>query len=408
MDVESFRESPSGKLVKTPQDYWAFAPSPLSLEIRFTPKLVTALSEADLALGELSGMGRTLPNPHLLIRPFVRREAVLSSRIEGTESSLSDLLYFEAAHVEPKVGSDVREVLNYVVALEYGLKRVKTLPVSLRFIRELHERLLKGVRGGKQTPGEFRRKQNWIGPPGCTLEEATFVPPPVSMMGEALDAFEKFLHQPSDIPPLIRLALIHYQFEAIHPFLDGNGRIGRLLIILLLCQWRLLSQPLLYLSAFFNRYRTLYYQYLLTVSQEGRWEDWTVFFLNGISLQSYNAIMQVQELQRLHRRYREEFQQARSSSLLLGLIDFLFESPILTVKQVADRLDVTFRGAQQNIDKLVAADILRETTGRARNRVFVAREILKAVDRPLRVKKLLDQKARLEALEKRIKAYEEQ
>jgi Fic family protein len=383
MEVEKFKNSPSGKMVKTPQDYWAFVPNPLPPSIKFTPKLVRVLSDADRTLGELAGIGRTLPNPHLLIRPFVRREAVLSSRIEGTQASLSDLFYFEAARKEREAGSDVREVLNYVRALEYGLKRLKTLPMSLRLIRELHARLMKGVRGSYHTPGEFRRSQNWIGSPGCMLNEATFVPPPIPEMKEALDAFEKYLHKSSSLPPLVNLALIHYQFEAIHPFLDGNGRIGRLLITLLLCQWELLPQPLLYLSAFFEKYRDVYYDLLLAVSQEGCWEEWIAFFLSGIKLQSIDAVLRIRRLQRLHQRYRKRFQEARSSALILNLIDFLFESPILTVRRTQKRLKVTFRSAQQNIDKLIQAGILKEITGRSRNRIFLASEILKAIEKPL-------------------------
>lgn len=395
----------AGTVVKTPQGYWAYVPNPLPPEIKFTNKLVTALSEANMALGKLSGVGDALPNPHLLIRPFVRREAVLSSRIEGTESSLSDLLLFEAARIEPKRGSDAQEVLNYVLALEYGLERLKTLPVSLRLIRELHTYLLKGVRGADQRPGEFRKRQNWIGPPGCTLEEATFVPPPVLQMKEALDAFEKFLHKPSDLPAIIRIALLHYQFEAIHPFLDGNGRIGRLLITLLLCEWQLMSQPLLYLSAFFDRYRSLYYQYLLGVSQDNRWEDWIEFFLTGVTIQSYDALMQVRELQNLHQAYRDRFQRARSSALLLGLVDLLFESPVLTVSKVAGQLKVTFAAAKKNVDKLVDANILEETSGRARNRIYVAKEILSVVERPIQLRKLINEKPELSPVEALLRKY---
>ncbi len=386
MEIEKFRKSSSGKITKTARDYWAFLPNPLPPEIEFTPALVKDLSEADRFLGELAGIGRTLPNPHLLIRPFVRREAVLSSRIEGTQASLSDLFYFEAAETEPKPSSDVREVLNYVIALEYGLARLESLPMSLRLIRELHARLMKDVRGSHQTPGEFRRSQSWIGPPGCTLNDAIFVPPPVDEMNDALDAFEKYLHEASSLPPLIRLALIHYQFEAIHPFLDGNGRIGRLLIVLLLCQWKLLPQPLLYLSAFFEKYRSDYYDLLLAVSERGDWMGWIRFFLAGVSLQSVDTIMRVQRLQKLQERYRKRFQEARASALLLSLIDFIFESPVLTVSKARERLGVTFRSAQLNIDKLVQAGILKEVTGHTRNRVFVATEVLRTIEKPLREK----------------------
>jgi Fic family protein len=248
----------------------------LPSHIEFDRALVSALSDADRALGELAGLGRTLPNPNLLIRPFIRREAVLSSRIEGTQADAADLYAYEAKQLALPLSSsaasdtDVREVFNYVRALEYGLERLSTLPVSLRLIREVHDVLMKGVRGEFATPGEFRRTQNWIVWPGCTLKDATYVPP-VAEMREALGDLEKYLYADDPLPPLIRLALIHYQFEAIQPFIDGNGRIGRLLISLLLINWNLQPVPLLYLSAYFERQRDAYYDHLLAVSERGNW-----------------------------------------------------------------------------------------------------------------------------------------
>ena len=229
-------------------------------------------------MSELAGAARTLPNPHLLIGPFIRREAVLSGRIEGTQASLSDLFFFEASGAADPAVPDVREVSNYVKALEHGLARLDALPISLRLIREIHAKLMEGVRGEHLTPGEFRRSQNWIGAPGCTLMEAIFVPPPEEEMMECLGELEKYLHEPSALLPLVRLALVHYQFETIRPFLDGNGRIGRLLITLLLCAEGLLSEPLLYLSAYFERHRQDYYRCLLDVSHAGQWSHWISFF----------------------------------------------------------------------------------------------------------------------------------
>ena len=234
MDTALFKKSPSGKLIRATGGYWAFVPGPLPPKLEWDDALVSVMSKADIALGTLSGLGETLPNPNLLIYPFIRREAVLSSRIEGTQSSLSDLLLFEATQVEKR--GDVREVQNYVRAVEYGLKRLDELPLSLRFIRELHSILMEGVRGQQAIPGEFRQSQNWIGSAGALLDEATYVPPPVPEMQECLNQLEKFLHAETRLPPLVEAALVHYQFEAIHPFLDGNGRIGRLLATLLLCQ----------------------------------------------------------------------------------------------------------------------------------------------------------------------------
>jgi Fic family protein len=346
--------------------------------------VVSALSVADRALGELAGLGGSLPNPHLLIRSFIRREAVLSSRIEGTQASLSDLYAYEAVQLAMfEAPSDVREVYNYVRALEYALERLHTLPLSLRLIREIHARLMEGVRGEHQTPGEFRRSQNWIGPPGVNLNDAPFVPPPVAEMHQALDAFEKYLHMASQLPPLVRLGLIHYQFEAIHPFLDGNGRIGRLLITLLLCAWKLLPEPLLYLSAYFEARRQTYYEHLLAVSQAGAWEAWLIFFLGGVAAQARDSVNRAQRIQALREQYRAGFQTARSAARLLQVVDLLFAQPILTANQVATALSVDFSTAQRYVNQLDEAGLLREVTGKARNRVYRADQVLQAIEEPL-------------------------
>jgi Fic family protein len=362
-------------LVRHPTGYWAFVPPPLPAPVMFGEELVSALSAADWRLGSLGGAGLWLPNPHLLIRPFIRREAVLSSRIEGTEAGVADVVLFEAAP-EATTAPDTQEVANYVRALEFAVQPGRELPLSLRLIRDLHRQLMTGVRGEHQTPGEFRRSQNWIGPPGVLLNEATFVPPPVEEMHDCLDAFEKYLHTPSEMPPLLRLAVIHYQFEAIHPFLDGNGRIGRLLISLLLHEWGLLPQPLLYLSAFFERRRSEYYDKLFAVSQRGEWAAWLLFFLEGVAEQAGDATMRAVRLVALRERYRGILQKVRASALPLRLVDHLFDRPAVTVSRAEHLLDVTWRAASLNIDKLVNAGILREITGKERNRIFVAEEIL--------------------------------
>ena len=380
MKLDDFTERKGGRLIKTSAEYWAFVPHPLPPQLTLTWELVKQLSEADRALSELAGIARTLPNPHLLIGPFVRREAVLSSRIEGTQASLSDLLYFEASGaIDPK-SPDVQEVSNYVRAMEYGLARLKKFPVSLRLFRELHEHLMAGVRGDRLTPGEFRRSQNWIGPAGCTLMNATYVPPPVDEMHDALGQLEQYLHAPSALPLLIRLAGIHYQFEAIHPFLDGNGRIGRLLMTLLLCSEGALSEPLLYLSAYFEQRREDYYRLLLGVSQAGRWDEWISFFLQGVAEQSKDAIGRSEQLLALWQTYRATLQSARSSALQLQLVDELFSYPAITIGQAAKRLKVTQRSAQLNVEKLVRKGILLEGTGKKRNRVFMALEIIKIIE----------------------------
>ena len=377
MDPSKFQASTSGKVIRLPQGYWAFVPAALPPALTFSPSLVAALSDADRALGELKGLGGTLANPHLLIRPLARREAVLSSRIEGTRASLDDLLAYEATQLSfLETGSDVREVHNYVRALEYGLERIHTLPISQRLIRELHAKLMEGVRGDVWTPGEFRRSQNWIGPAGSTLETAPYVPPPVDDMLAALNALENFIHAPSDLPPLLRLGLIHYQFEAIHPFLDGNGRVGRLLIALLLSAWQLLPQPLLYLSAYFESNRRDYYDLLLAVSQRAAWEDWLLYFLEGVKQQSQDAVDRIDQLQALRVQYQAQIQARRAPARLLRVVDLLFAQPVITTRQVETALETNFLGAQRLIDQLVQAGMLREITGGRRNRVYRADEIL--------------------------------
>ena len=388
MDVVRFKTSPSGQLIRVGRGeaaYWAFVPRPLPPQLPADWELSSRVSEADRALSELAGLGRTIPNPHLLIGPFIRREAVLSSRIEGTRADITDLYAYEAGQLplpgmeSPPPQADVREVLNHVRALEYGLQRLDTLPVSLRLVRELHERLMEGVRGEHATPGEFRRSQNWIGAGNCTLSDATFVPPPAPQMHEALDALEKYLHSEDIYPPLVRLAMIHYQFEAIHPFIDGNGRIGRLLLSLLVVQWGLLPSPLLYLSAFFHRHRQQYYDLLLEVSAGGAWQGWVRFFLRGVAEQAHDAIARAKRLQELQIAWRERLMQARTSALSLRLIDGLFASPILTIPDAQRLLEVSYHSAQRNVDKLVDAGILHQVGDVSYGKTFVAAEILRVI-----------------------------
>lgn len=383
MNIVLFKNSPSGRLVRAAGGYWAFVPNPLPPELDWDNTLVSLVSKADIAVGTLSGLGETLPNPHLLIYPFVRREAVLSSRIEGTRSSLSDLLLFEATRVEKQ--GDVREVQNYVRAMEYGLGRLGELPLSLRFIRELHGILMEGVRGEHATPGEFRQSQNWIGPPGCMLNEATYVPPPVPEMLECLDHLERFLHASPDLPHLVQLALIHYQFEAIHPFLDGNGRIGRLLITLFLCQRGILTNPLLYLSAFFEHHRQEHYDLLLKVSKKGDWRSWIEFFLRAVVEQSGDAVLRSRHLLDLYRSYSQVAREKRLPPTAGRLIEIIFMRPVLTAKAVQEYLKVTFPAAQKAISVLMEVGILAEITGGRRNKAYTAKEVLRILEEDMLV-----------------------
>lgn len=357
-------------------------PDLLPPNIALSWSLVSQLSSADRALSELAGVARNLPNPHLLINPFVRREAVLSSQIEGTQTSLSELFFFEAAERSEAPRSDVEEVVNYISALEYGLSRLAEQPITLGLLKEMHSRLMQGVRGQDKSPGQFRREQNWIGPKNRPFSWATYVPPAVTLMQDALEGLERYLHSASDLPPLVRLALVHYQFEAIHPFADGNGRIGRLLITLQLCAEGLLPQPLLYLSAFFEHHRDEYIGHLLSVSRNGTWAEWVMFFLEGVAEQARDAVMRAAQLLNLREEYRRRLQSARTSTLSLRVMDDLFSYPALSIPQMARRLDVTPRAVQQIVDKLIDARILEEVTGRQRNRVFVSPEIVSIIAAP--------------------------
>lgn len=378
MDTALFKNSPSGKLVRAAGGYWAFVPNSLPSTIEWDTALVSQVSRADLAVGTLSGLGETLPNPHLLIYPFIRREAVLSSRIEGTQSSLSDLLLFEATQIEKQ--RDVREVQNYVRAMEYGLKRLNELPLSLRFIRELHGILMEGVRGEHATRGEFRQSQNWIGSAGATLNEATFVPPPVPEMLECLNQLEKFLHADTELPPIVQAAMVHYQFETVHPFLDGNGRIGRLLVTLLLCQKNVLAKPLLYLSAFFEQHRQEYYELLLKVSQRGAWREWIEFFLKAVTEQADDAVSRSRRLLDLLHQYSQMAREKRLSPTAGQLVELIFMKPVLNAKTAQEFLKVSYPSAQYALSSLEEAGILTEITGRKRDKAYSAKDVLKALD----------------------------
>ena len=357
-------------------------PDPLPPRIEFGERLVRVLSDADRAIGRLAGEGGRLPNPHLLIRPFVRREAVLSSRIEGTQATLGELLAAEAGATVSRSPEDLREVANYVTALEYGVARLEKLPLSLRLVRELHERLMRGVRGDLAYPGEFRRTQNWIGAPGSTLANAIYVPPPVAEMKEALGAWEKFLHDRS-LPPLVQIALVHSQFEAIHPFVDGNGRVGRLLITLFLVEREILPTPLLYLSAFFEASRRDYYDGLLGVTQRGDWPGWIEYFLNGVARQAEDALSRAERINRLLVAWREKA--GGRSTTALRLVDLLAENPFWTVKGAATRLDVAFTTAQRAVVALERAGILEQTSDARRDRAYCAKAILAILEEPARV-----------------------
>jgi len=380
MNHDDFRSSAAGKVIMTPSGYHAFIPALLPPKIQYDNDLVLALSHADTALSELSGLGRLLPNPHLLINPYMRREAVLSSRIEGTKADLSDLWLDEIeVGIAERDVADIAEVRNYISALEYGIQQLNELPLSKRLTRDIHARLMQGVHGEQSTPGEFRRTQNWIGHPGSTLANAQYVPPPPEEMLIALDSWEAFLHDRENFPDLIQCAILHEQFEAIHPFLDGNGRVGRLLITLFLIERGRLSQPLLYLSQYFEARRQEYYTALQRVRSDGDWIGWLRYFLEGVILTARQAIHQAGELMNLRETYRFQF---RSKPKAVALLDELFINPYITIARAAKLLQVSHPTARQVIEYLQQNGLLDEITGRSWGRVFLARPILIALEQP--------------------------
>lgn len=380
MNPALYRAAEAGRPVRVGSGaaaYWAFVPAPVPREVALSPSTVFRLSEADRALGALAGLGARLPNPHLLIQPYLRREAIASTRIEGTQSTLSEVLSAEAQlRVETE---DQREVLNYVRALEHGLRRLPELPLSKRLIREMHSELMRGVRGEDRTPGEFRRSQNWIG--GNNPVDALFVPPPVNHLEDALDDFEQFLHEDVRLPLLVRCALVHSQFETIHPFLDGNGRLGRLLIVFYLVERGAIGQPLLYLSAFFERNRVEYVDALQAVRERGDVDRWISFFLEGVAVQARSAARSADSLLRLREEFRERLRQVRARGQAIDAAEGLIGNPFVTVPRLAEMLGVTRQGAQYVISSLERARVVEALEGESRPALYVAREVLDVLQR---------------------------
>ena len=354
--------------------YRAFIPAPLPPDppIAMDDELQMLLSAADRALGRLDGSIQTLPDSDLFVLMYVRKEAVLSSQIEGTQSSLNDLLRAEARIYDPDRPTDVREVSNYVAALNYGLERLSELPISVRLVRDIHEYLLKGVRGAHLQPGELRKSQNWIGPSGATLNEATFVPPPPHEVPKALGDLEHFMHAKDSMPALTRIGLTHAQFETIHPFLDGNGRVGRLLITFMLCEQGTLQSPVLFLSHYFKANRDEYYEHLQNIRNEGAWEAWLKFFLRGVVDVSQEATQTARAIVNLRETDRDKIihELGRVAGNALKVHELLFRFPLVSVNPVADMLEVSFTSANRLVERLVDIGVLAEATGNARNRVF--------------------------------------
>lgn len=374
------QRQPHGRTVRCPGGYEAFVTAPLPPEISWDTELVLALSRADNAMGRLAGEGRPMAVPYLLIRSFLFKEAVLSSRIEGTQVSLGELFAADAGARVERSAEELEEVGNYIVALDFGIDRLETLPLSLRLVRELHERLMHGVRGERATPGEFRRSQNWIGPPGSVLNNATYVPPPPDELTGCLGAWEHFLHDES-LPPLVHAALMHSQFEAIHPFLDGNGRIGRLLIPLLLVSRGVLPSPLLYLSPYFESTRKEYYEHLLRVTRDGAWEAWLVYFLHGVAEQAEDAIGRIRRIDELFHLWSDLFAGARSANLE-KVLELFAEFPFWNVPTLASKLGVAYTTARRAVDRLQSEGIVTPVGEAQRNRVYCADAVLEVLDAP--------------------------
>ena len=373
----------AGKYIMSTGGYKAYVPKALPPQppILLDTELVSLLSSAERGLGRLDGVAQVLPNPDLFVAMYVNKEALLSSQIEGTQASLIDVL--GATKEKREIISDVQEVINYVEAMNYALERIIDFPISLRLLKETHSLLLRSGRGSNKSPGEFRTSQNWIGHPGCSIEEAAFIPPTVDVMNQAMGNLELYLHSEDGLPPLIRIALIHAQFETIHPFIDGNGRVGRLLIAFLLCHQGILSKPLLYLSNYFKKNKTEYYEKLMDVRLKGAWEEWIHFFLEGVVSVSNEAVLSAQSILAL-----KEFEQKklteniRNNGNHIRLLESLFFDPLITRTEVMELLNVSAPTAASIVDSFVRFGILTDMTpNQKRNKQFSFNEYLSILSR---------------------------
>lgn len=361
MDASAYQKTPFGCARRTPGTYGyvAYFPAAIPRTVPIAGENLLRLADAEAALGRLAGAGRLLPHPQLLVGPYLRREAVASTRIEGTQASLVEV--FDAEAGDLPLGPDVEEVINYVHAMEAGLVRLTTLPISTRLIREMHSVILAGVRGRELQPGTVRTTQNWIGSAGATIETATFVPPPPAELGKLLDDFERFVHESPRTPPLVQAALLHYQFETIHPFLDGNGRLGRLLVVFFLVVRERLPEPLLYLSPYFEARRQQYYDALQAVRERGDFDNWLALFLDAVSAQATDAVVRAEQLTDLRERYRDLVRTATRGAAN-QVVDLAFERPVLTARAVEIRLDITRPAALKALRQLAAVGVLAEVT----------------------------------------------
>ena len=356
--------------------YKSFRPSPLPPNpvIEINDVMINKLIEAHKSIASLELAARYIPNAGLFISMYVRKEALISSQIEGTQCTLDDVL---DPDVDGNVNLDAGDVINYVRACTFALDRLKEMPLCNRLLREIHFELLSGVRGEEKNPGEFRRSQNWIGAANCTLREARYIPPNVEDMNAAMNALEKYMNENEEYDPLIRIALIHYQFETIHPFLDGNGRVGRLMILLFLMEQGLISKPVIYISYFLKKNQIEYYDRITEVRRSGNYEQWILFFLEAVNAAASDSLESIEALSALHDRNISLLPVTnRSNDTVRRLFDYIERYPIIDIKRTASALGVSYNTVSSAVGKLVNAGILKETTNASRNRVFAYEEYL--------------------------------
>ena len=381
MEAENYKNA-FGKVVQVDgvngDQYNVFVPNPLPPKIEFDEELVLILSKAEEKLGKLSGVCLTLPSPNLLIIPYLRKEAIMSTRIEGTRISMQEVLLSEAKEKEEKT-KDAQEVINYINTVNYALTKIENSPINLELIKEMHKVLMENVRGDEKAPGEFREVQNWIGSELSKVSDANFVPPNPEAVPKLMEDLIEYLNTEHNVSVLIRCALMHYQFETIHPFCDGNGRIGRSLITVYLCKKKKIIKPLLYISEFFEKHRLEYNELLLRTGQTGKFENWIKFFLKAVEVQSEDALVRAHKLLDLREAYRKRVQREAQSSDILNIIDYLFSNPFITVKKAQIILDVTYPTAKKYMEKLAEYEILKETNRLQREKTFVAHEIYEII-----------------------------
>jgi Fic family protein len=377
MRAEEFTLASPGELLEIDDKGGvAFEPYPLPPEITIDTDLARRIGDTERILGRLDGRGHGLANPYILVQPFLRREALASSRIEGTTAVIEEVLRFEAGEPQTKNPDDVQEVINYLNALRYGLSRPSERPFSLGFLNELHQLILADVRGQERHPGTLRKIQVVIGRPGSDLASARFVPPPPTIIQGLLDQLLEWLSIPDKYPDLIRLAFLHYQFETIHPYEDGNGRLGRLMITLILKEWGIMEYPLLYLSEYFEKHKPAYLDHLLSVSQRGAWNDWIRFFLGAVKTQASDALHASTQIIELREAYKRRYQAGRPQAYILDVIDQLFESVVVSVSRLAEQFDVRHEQIQRALNTLTGDGLIRELTGKRRDRLYASPEIL--------------------------------